>query len=581
MNLISIVLMAINFLAGDYSLQERLAWRSYEETAHCKIFLPNRAQFDLIKAVGTTQETGRHIFYDSSANGQGKTAGIINLISNIVYPYPLNIYKNVMDVDTGEKIAGFYDFPLFRQWPTQWPKVFWYVAEADLIEKVTMPEFRKWMPPGTYIEYKEGKRYTSRVEFPETGWTGHFITREQAPLVFEAGNVGLWLGDEMPQEWQYDSAHMRIRMGGLIIVTATPIVGSAFLFEKIADKADAGDTDKFYQTTDIWNNSLSKGGKWDLGRFGVQNKGNLADIDIQRMIANCDPDEAPARLYGKGIHLSGRIFTDFTKDDHVVPTRLLHPVEYIWFLIDPHRAKPPFCQWWAISHMGRYVNLREKRFDKTGSSRDTRRIWLPYMRCVLEFPQYERDRGYETIKGTDLIISDFADLIFEIEDNWDFTRRIKRRLMDPKFGEEKIPTGKEGAGLKTIKMAYANNGISCAYPPVHEISYRHSIIHECLKCGEGFQPILTWEEHCINSIRAMSQYAWVQPRKLADHQERASETRKPTEKFKHPPDLTGYLIDARPQREYRDDHTPKSWQERLADHEMPGQSGGSWDPMAH
>jgi phage terminase large subunit-like protein len=574
--------MAINFLAGDYSLQERLAWRSYEETAHCKIVVLNRAQFDLAQEIGRCQETGKYIFYDSSANAQGKTANLMNILANIIFGR-LNIYRNITDIQTGEKFDSFYNGALYEQWPKGWPKRIWYTSHIKNLDEA-FEEFRKWMPVGSYKEEKKSTSYVAQMTFTN-GWVWEFKTRDQDPEAFESGNVGIWIADEPPKEWQYNGAHFRVRMGGIIIITATPVLESAFLFEKIADPIDAGyGEDKYYQTTAVWNNSLSKGGEWDLGRFGVQMKGNLTDESIERMKRNCDEDEAPARLWGKGIHLSGRVFTDFTEDNHVVPPRPLHPVEYIWFIIDPHRAKPPFCQWWAISHMGRYVNLREQRFLKVGVEQKTRRIWMPYMRCVLEFPQYERERGYEMLKETSLTVSEFCEIILQVEHDWDFTRRLKRRLMDPKFGQEKIPTKREGAGLRTIRELYANNGISCAYPPVHEISYRHGIIRECLKCEDGgqpVQPIVTWEEHCINSTRAMRNYAWVQPRILPDDKERASETRKLTEKWKHPVDLVGYLIDAKPQREYRDEHMPKSWQERLAAHEMPGQEGGSWDPMAH
>jgi len=559
----------IDYTQGNLTERERIAWKAWERLARCKTIIPNKAQFDLIRAIGEAPETGKYIFYDSSANGQGKTANLMNILCNIILPHKLNIYNYVKDLETGEEFPGFFDFPLYRRWPEQWPKSFWYICEGDLLNKVIMPEFRKWFPAGTYTELKESKHYTSKIEFVDSDWEGYFLTREQNPLVFEGGNVGLWIADEPPQEWQYDSAHMRIRNGGLIIVSATPVLESAYLDDKIKAKYDAGHPKVYYQSTDIYNNSISKGGRWDLGKFGIQKKGNLTDEKIEDMIENCDPEEASARLWGRGIHLSGRVFKTFADDIHIVGETELAQYEQIWFVIDPHDAKPPFAQWWAVGPKGRKILIR--------NGNETKEVFMPAMRCVLEYPAYTPEGGYETIKDTRLTVADFCRTFLEIEKEYDFSRRLQRRIMDPRFGAKEYADTSLNRRMRVLDL-YAHYGIRARLGRAQDINYGTQIIKQMLD-HDDYEPLITIQENCVNTIRAFKKYSYVTGR-MSDDRDRASEKRKLTEKWKHAIDCTRYLV-AWPPRYDPGDYKPRlGWREELK-LKARGRVRGSYNPMAN
>lgn len=583
--------------AHGLQLDEQVAWK-YLATREfpAKALIPNRAQFDFIKAIGNAsvyfpveKSDGNVIqdhcttFYDSSANGQGKSANLIGgILSNIIFPGKLNIYPHVKDVQKGDEYNGFFDFPLYKQWPAAWPKRFVYVTDAALLQKVVIPEFKKWIPACFFEEKKLGKQHVSEMVFKayEAGelteeevfstyslgvgdWEGYFLTREQDPIVFEGMNIGCYIFDEPPYEWQFRGAYNRIRMGGIIIVSATPVINSAYLKDLVKDKVDSGDETQYYQSTDIWNNSISKGGEWDLGDFGIQKKGNLTDAEIYRQIEKCAPSEYAARILGQDIHLQGRIIKLFDRDSHVVPYQPLHASEQVYFIVDPHDAKPPFMSWWAVSQFAREINIE----DGNG-----RKLMMPYMRCILEFPRYEPDKGYETIQDTKLKISDFCEIILETEKEFSINGRVKKRIMDPFFGAKPYANTR----LTTVQT-YRQNGINCILGPRMDIGYGENLIDECLKFREdGPPPILTFEEHCLNTVRALENYSWVKPNRLRDDQDIASEKRQRTEKWKHGCDLIRYLLASNPRYvSARSSNKREGWRDRMK-REAVSSQGGDW-----
>ena len=98
-------------------------------------FVPNRAQFEFAREVGRCLETGRRIFLMTSGNGAGKSSGVINLLLNIIKKEK-NGWKDIIDVDDGEKIMGFYNYEFLRKYPATWPKKIWYVSNKDSLMSI-------------------------------------------------------------------------------------------------------------------------------------------------------------------------------------------------------------------------------------------------------------------------------------------------------------------------------------------------------------------------------------------------------------------------------------------------------------
>lgn len=65
------------------------------------------------------------------------------------------------------------------------------------------------------------------------------MTYEQDLEEFESKTLGLVWADEPIPEAIYNACVFRLRMGGKVLLTATPLEGSAWLYDKFLTSSDA------------------------------------------------------------------------------------------------------------------------------------------------------------------------------------------------------------------------------------------------------------------------------------------------------------------------------------------------------
>src|SRR3990172_1582283 len=284
---------------------QRLSWRAYEQIAPCKILLPTRPQADFADAVGHCLDTGHRIFAIDSGNATGKTTILQNVLLNIVYG-KCCIYNTAKDMDDGKVFPeGFFAGSLYRKWPAGWPRLIWYVSHADVL-KDTVDELRKWAIPDTLKEFSEGhQKHPGSIEidgfdFPGHKWRIVYKTINQEKDAFQGANVGIAVIDERCFEWQYNYILRRLRRGGILIHTATPIGDTGYLYERVIDRVGA-DKDKWHQRVSLFTNAVDgewdvpvygkfkAAGEWDLGIYGIQKKGNLWRTEINFQLNNIEP----------------------------------------------------------------------------------------------------------------------------------------------------------------------------------------------------------------------------------------------------------------------------------------------------
>lgn len=413
-------------------------WRELgEDGSLASVYVPNQPQFELIQAVGWAPTNTKRIFLVTSANGTGKTTGTINILANVAWP-GMNLYDYAKCVDCNGEIhehggkvcqieyEGFFNYPLYERWPAGWPKRVWYIGAKDGIEEI-LNELRLWFPKGMYEEFAQGKTHTAKI-VTDTGWTILFKTIDQGRHAFESGNVGMVIFDEPPKQWQYNAAIMRVRKGGLIIITATPVFEAGWFVDAIEDKMDV-DEDKYHQTVNVFMNSIGvvpeyekygHGGTWDLGPFGVHPKGNLEPDQVLFEIRNCDVDEAPARIFGEHIHLTGLVHKTYDREDHftMVPQIQLPEVYNYRMLIDPHDRLPPAVIWVRLDQQGNHYVMRE---------------WPS-----IDDPEYHGALVHNIKDDGGFSIYEFCKKFIEIEEEeLNIQPHRVRRLMDPNFGLQK------------------------------------------------------------------------------------------------------------------------------------------------
>lgn len=290
----------------------------------------------------------------SAANGVGKTATCANILAHLFWP-------------TGEN--KYFQGNLFKNFPHL--KRGRIVSAPTNIEKNIIPELKDWFPLGKYKTGKGNKKFES-IWKTSTGWTFDVMTYEQDIKEFEGVTLGWIWFDEPPPEAIFKACVSRLRRGGIIFIGATPLAGSAYMYDTFATgkyevelkSEENGAMTKFqrkvaYIEADIESACRSHG-----------IRGHLRHNDIENIIAEYSEDEKQARIYGKFQHLVGLIFKNFNRKVHVIPPFNVDMRNFsVYEFLDPHPRNPDAIMWVAVDKNGtKYVI--DELFVKVTSEED-------------------------------------------------------------------------------------------------------------------------------------------------------------------------------------------------------------------
>lgn len=456
----------------------------------------------------------------TSGNGTGKTSATINIIANLVWK-PVNIFRNITDIKSGEKIAGFFNYPLYHQWPERWPKNIWYISNRDALHEIWR-EFKVWIPERLMRYSKDGKTYTSTVSFSDSPWRLSFKTVDQDIKTFETANIGMAIFDEPPPLQVYKAVVARLRSGGIIIIPATPLFGASWFVDEIIDRVKE-DGDKFHQTVSVWENCIQTAGYWHLGRhLGKHPKGCLEKINIEFMVKNFDPDERQAREHGVFQYLSGLVYKTYSKASHF--RKLIEPHDkrhYVYqFILDPHDRRPPAAAWIRIDKWNR-------------------------KRVIREWPSVQdscyQGRMFKDIKSADpYTVKDFVKFWIEIEDDLKIPRDRMQSIIDPNYGKK--PNSVSGLMLyEEYQQEFREQGAPRAFviDAIDDLATGHSAVKELLKPIGDDDYGLMIDESCVNCDWGMRNYAY-EPEPTGKEAEKRDLALKVREIGKDFPDLIRY-----------------------------------------
>jgi phage terminase large subunit-like protein len=280
------------------------------------------------------------ILFLSAANGVGKTAAAANMLANLMFDSTNKWF------DTGI----FNDFPYLKRGRI--------VTDSALVDKNVVSELKFWFPRGEYKTSKGGKHFESKWE-TKTGWEFDIMTYQQDASEFEGVTLGWAWFDEPPPDKILKATIARMRRGGIIIITATPISGSAHLYDMFAKGEVEVEVvlregeepvkilrSVYHVTADV--ESACK-------EHGI--RGHLSHEDIARMVAEYPEDERQARVYGKFAHLIGLVFKKFDRNVHVIPPFNINDRDFVVYeYLDPHPRNPDAALWLAVDRKGtKYV----------------------------------------------------------------------------------------------------------------------------------------------------------------------------------------------------------------------------------
>jgi phage terminase large subunit-like protein len=347
----------------DSKAYEREEERRHREEKY-RYFVPNGKQDEFNKLAGG----GKHfVIILSAGNGVGKTADAVNLLANIIFE---------------PKTAHFRDLPLVKEWP--YPKRARIVTESKNVEEIGAidQEIKTWWPVGKYKGSKVGKQYISLYEAGE--WIIDKMSYEQDVKEFESSTLGLVWFDEPPPKPIFDACKWRMRKGGIIIITMTPLEGAAWIFEE-GGLLDSDDCAVVY--ADMEDNCKTHG-----------KGGQLEHAHIELILKDATDAEKEARKSGKPLSTVNTIWGPlWVPDVHIIEDDVeAPPGSQFGMTVDPGDGKPYACAWWWVDPRGHIVfdyNWPEENWVKVLKAKQYQTLRMDdYLKI---FAQYEKGRKME------------------------------------------------------------------------------------------------------------------------------------------------------------------------------------------
>lgn len=264
----------------------------------------------------------------SGANGVGKTTVLANVVAHLCFPVDNKFFQQKLFTD--------YPYPL---------KNIRIISNPNTLNETLIPALKFWLPDGRYTTEKKGKHY-DYIWKTDTGWQITILTYDQPVEAFESANVSIILFDEPPPEHIYKANVSRLRRGGQIGILATPLKGSAWMYDAIVT---SDDPNVAYVEAEVEDACIEHGCR-----------GFLEHKDILKMISQYSAEDMQARIFGRFQHLVGLVFKEFKREIHVIKSFKINPRDYLVVQsIDTHPRNEDAVVWVAIDRKGRHFVIDE------------------------------------------------------------------------------------------------------------------------------------------------------------------------------------------------------------------------------
>lgn len=361
------------------------------------------------------------------------------------------------------------------------------------IEKVILPEIRRWMPKNMLKAYNVESRTMELVN----GSTIEFMSYDQDVEKFEsASRHWIWFDEEPPQPI-FNACRMRLLdTKGDIWITMTPTHGMTWVYSDIYEKNGIDPLISIFTLNTYDNPYLDRN-------------------SIDGIVSGMDEMEREARTAGTFVQLSGLIYKEFHQDRHELPRFNLPDHLPRVCAIDPHPRVSTVVLYVAVCPIGQFVELcKENGVTLYNEIKGTDDIYIVYD---------------EIYNSEPLLISEVANLMHAKEGNINIGYRLidtSANTPDPIIGRTIREEFSEKHGIRTIL-------------PDKDIANRIFKVRERLQSGT-----LYFFNDLHNTLWEIKHYAWDDYKIGKDYKDPKE---KPRKKRDHAMDCLGYIVASCPQ----------------------------------
>lgn len=246
--------------------------------------------------------------------------------------------------------------------------------KPEKIDRIILPELRKWMNIPAEWCHKKGKPYVAEISDPISTWSITFLFWDQDPMTAEGIEGDYFWFDEPPPRALYISLRRGGRTKGRrarYLITGTPLAAP-------------------WLRTEVYEPWL-KGERKDCMCFRGHteaNKKNLADGYIESFAATLSEKEQGIRLRGEFFDLDGLAFSHLFKR----PTHVIQEKDWVWerenpcvIAMDPHPSKAHHAVVLGVDRDNRFYVIdeyKEKAVARKFAQSLIRRGWFDRYRIV-------------------------------------------------------------------------------------------------------------------------------------------------------------------------------------------------------
>lgn len=218
--------------------------------------------------------------------------------------------------------------------------------------EVIEPKIKQWFDPDTIVKFEKSMGNLVKVHVQHISGgisTFDIMTHEQDTMQFE-GWSGHWVWfDEPPPRDKYISClRGLVDFCGRAFITATPI-SEPWLYDEIMLNTEQ----------DCWHVAVS-----------IYDNPYLSDEGRKIMISSLTDEEKEARVHGKFLHLTGRVYKELDTNVHLLDVMPVSSYSWpVYFVLDPADRRPHHGIWAKVDPFGTIYVIDEIVFK--GTIKDT------------------------------------------------------------------------------------------------------------------------------------------------------------------------------------------------------------------